>query len=105
MSPEQIDRAIFAKFPEYPWVDDEPMPSESWGDGGPLLEQECINFDHNAEPNGWGNGSAWRATWRNEDKYCPNFAQALGATMLIAGMLAILAKPELQTKEQSNADR
>lgn len=92
MDDEQIDAAILARFPNYAWEDDVPMPSTCWGDGGPLLEQEDICFDRNYAPGGWdGAGAIWRAYWRGRGH--PDFGEATADTMLRAGMLAILRKP------------
>ena len=53
MDDEHLDEAIVALFPRHDWADDVPMPSTSWADGGPLLEQEDIGLDRNFAPGGW----------------------------------------------------
>lgn len=89
MDDDQIDAAIVARFPTLAWSDDFPMPSSSWEDGGPLLEQEHICFDRSYAAGGWdGEGAVWSAYWRGPQ----DSVVAYGDTMLRAGMLAILLK-------------
>ena len=93
MDDDQIDAAIEARFSTRAWSDDVPMPSTSWEDGGPLLDQENIEFDRSYADGGWGGGGAiWRASWRGSRDAVAAFSD----TMLRAGMLAILLKPMQQ---------
>ena len=84
---EILDRAVQLALPGHAWVDDAPMPSSDWSDGGPLIEQFRLlivpAFSVSEE------SARWQASMYlsppSKGIYC------IGPTPLVAAMRCIVA--------------